>query len=250
VLICDLDGTLLSINSFPAWVRFLIFGHFGDIDIRERLKISFATIGVMLERKLFNKDHAVTKARLQQLWVRADAQDSEKIGLEWLLSDLSATIRPNLSKFLQLILLNRVPSILATAASADYAVPLGQKMGFKNIVATPTMDATNAKTLHNVGTVKRDNVLAFLRANGWENQPRIFFTDHVEDMPLIEVSDKIIWFGNANGMNAVKAAHPNKPIVDGLQLQPKEVLEELTAERTPDAPVVSAQAEPETPATV
>lgn len=233
VVICDLDGTLLSVNSFPVWVRYLIYGHFGELATLERLKIAFATIKVMFERKLLKKDHAVTKAQLQQLWERATSKDTDGIGPEWLLSDLAATTRPNLSKLLQMITANRFSAVLATAAAAEYAVPLGQKLGFKHILATPKLNAANAAALHNVGAVKRDCTLAFLQAQGWDTQPRIFLTDHEEDLPLIAVCDKILWFGKAAGLATMQTAHPDKVFVNALLLDAKEIVQELTLAPSP-----------------
>ena len=40
LLIFDLDGTLLSVNSYPHWVRYLLTGRFDGLDKKERLAVS------------------------------------------------------------------------------------------------------------------------------------------------------------------------------------------------------------------
>ncbi len=237
-MICDLDSTVLSVNSFRPWVRYLIFGHFGDLPVAERLEIAISTIIVMIERKLMNKDHAVIKGKLQKLWRKAMAKDPAGLGHDWLLGDLAATVRPNLSA-----LLSRAASdskqhvLLATAAAGEYAEPLGQKIGFRHVLATPLLAGADAAKLHNVGPVKRDRVLAFLQEKGWDKLPRVFLTDHIEDLPLIEVCDKILWFGNETQRQLAQTKAPSKLFVSALTLETKEVLAEIsTAAALPPEP--------------
>lgn len=227
-MICDLDSTVLSVNSFRPWVRYLIFGHFGDMQVAERLEISISTIIAMVERKLLNKDHAVTKGKLQKLWRRAAAKDKAGLGQDWLLSDLAATVRPNLTALLTRAAADTKQHIvLATAAAEDYAEPLAAKIGFKHVLATPLLAGADAAKLHNVGANKRDRVMAFLQEKGWDKLPRIFLTDHIEDLPLIEVCDKILWFGNETQRQQAQTKAPGKLFVPALTLETKEVMAEI-----------------------
>ena len=228
-MICDLDSTVLSVNSFRPWVRYLIFGHFGELAVVERLEIALTTIVVMLERKLLNKDHAVTKGKLQKLWRRATAKDPATLAQDWLLSDLAATVRPNLSALLSRAAADSKQHILlATAAAGEYAEPLGARIGFKYILSTPLLAGADAAKLHNVGSVKRDRVLAFLQEKGWDKLPRVFLTDHIEDLPLIEVCDKILWFGNETQRQLAQTKATGKLFVPALTLETKEVLAEIS----------------------
>ncbi len=229
VVICDLDSTVLSVNSFRPWVRYLIFGHFGDMPIAERLEIAITTIIVMAERKLMNKDHAVTKGKLQKLWRRAIAKDPAGLAQEWLLSDLAATVRPNLSALLSRAAADTKQHVLlATAAAGEYAEPLAAKIGFRHILATPLLEGVDAAKQHNVGSVKRDRTVAFLQEKGWDKLPRVFLTDHIEDLPLIEVCDKILWFGNETQLQLAQTKAPGKLFVPALTLENKEVLAEIS----------------------
>lgn len=227
-MICDLDSTVLSVNSFRPWVRYLIFGHFGELKVAERLEVALSTLIILAERKLLNKDHAVMKGKLQQLWRKATAKDPAGLAQEWLLSDLAATVRPNLSGLLSRAATDKQPILLATAAAGEYAEPLGQKIGFRHLLTTPLLDKGDVAKLHNFGPVKRDRVLAYLQEKGWDTLPRVFLTDHIEDLPLIEVCDKILWFGNETQRQLAQTKAPGKLFVPALTLEPKEVLAEIS----------------------
>lgn len=227
VLIFDLDGTLLSVNSYPAFVRYLMVGHFPENKTLDRIKIALQTINLMLQRKLMKKDHALVKAKLQELWSKAAAKDPDSLAQDWLIGDLYSVVRPNLFPIMSRVMKQELDGVLATAAAGEYAIPLGQKLGFKHILATPPFGADDAGR-ENHGVVKRDRVLALLKQIGWEDRPRIFFTDHEEDMPLIEVCEKIFWFGNISSIKTIQAAHPGKKILNGLDLDGKEAFAALS----------------------
>ncbi len=227
MLIFDLDGTLLSVNSYPAFVRYLIVGHFPENKTFDRIKIGLQTIKLMLQRKLMKKDHVVIKAQLQELWSRAAAKDPDSLAQDWLIGDLYNTVRPNLFPIMARVVKQELDAVLATAAAGEYAIALGQKLGFKHILTTPPFGAPEAGR-ENHGIVKRDRTLALLKDIGWDNRPRIFFTDHEEDMPLIEVCDKIFWFGNAASIKTIQTAHPGKKILNGLDLDGKEAFAALS----------------------
>jgi phosphoserine phosphatase len=52
---------------------------------------------------------------------------------------------------------------------------------------------------------KRDAVLSFLDSQGWGDRPIVFFTDHVEDLPLILRSHTVFWFGKEEKRRAMAA---------------------------------------------
>ncbi len=228
-MICDLDETVLSVNSFRPWVRYLIHGHFGEMHTAERLELSCYAIWAMIERKLLKKDHAVIKGKLQKLWTQATAKDPAGLAQDWLLSDLAATVRPNLRLLLQRAAGEKQHVMLATAAAAEYAGPLAARLGFRHVIATPPLyKSQEPAKQHNVGEVKRDNVLAYLQAQGWDGLPRVFLTDHIEDKPLIALCDKILWCGKEPAMQALQKEFPDKVFVHALVLEPREVIEQIS----------------------
>lgn len=245
-MICDLDETVLSVNSFRPWVRYLIMGHFGEMKTAERLELSCYVIWAMIERKLLKKDHAVIKGKLQKFWTQATVKDPAGLAQDWLLSDLASTVRPNLRSFLQWTAAGKQSVLLATAAAGEYAAPLAARIGFRHVLATPPLYKSKEPAKeHNAGEVKRDNVLAYLKTQGWDASPRVFLTDHNEDKPLIAVCDKILWFGKEPAMQALQKEFPDKVFVHALVLEPREVLEQVAtaAAIIPPPPSPEATAE-------
>jgi hypothetical protein len=75
VYIMDLDGTMLSTNSFPHWVMYLARAPFPHIGRRRRLFISIAALGMLAQRKLGLTGHERFKWSLQKLWQSATEGD-------------------------------------------------------------------------------------------------------------------------------------------------------------------------------
>jgi phosphoserine phosphatase len=204
VLIFDLDGTILRVNSFQNWARWLLLARFPAMSLSTRFGITSRALSIMLKRKLLRHDHERTKASLQRLWREAVVKDPA--ALNAMTAELLAEVRPNFSLLLDEVRQGRQDAVLATAAAEEYALTLAQELGFKHSLATPFL--TDSKALQNVGTTKRDRTLEFLTAQNWQDRRRVFFTDHLEDLPLMLVSNHIIWLGTDDDLPALRQALP------------------------------------------
>jgi hypothetical protein len=60
-------------------------------------------------------------------------------------------------------------------------------------------------------------VLAHLAALGWQTRPIIFFTDHVEDLPLILRSKTVYWFGTEDERRVLTGRITGVTILPGLR---------------------------------
>ena len=209
VLIFDLDGTILSVNSFQHWVLHLARGSFG-LNPATRGLVAWQAVTAMMLRKVLKHDHPTTKRRLQRIWSDAIARESMPTAETALVETLLRKVRPNLAMVLDRVGMADRPAILATAAVADYATALGKSLGFTHILSTP-QHAEDAWR-ENLGTVKRDRVLGYLGAHGWLSSRRIFFTDHYDDLPLIKAADLVLWFGSDEGLEAVRRDTHGIPI--------------------------------------
>jgi phosphoserine phosphatase len=205
----DLDETILTVNSFPLWVRYMIAGKFALSPV-DRASLRLRTIMVMLRRKAGLLGHAETKRCLQRLWSAAVAREKDPVALEAVVKQLLATVRPNMPAVLEAVKQNRVPAILATAAAADYAEPLGRALGFAHIVCTPRAGAVDYA--ENLATTKRDRVMARIADLGLETRRIVFFTDHRDDLPMIKVSDMVLWFGSEEKLAQVRMETPDADI--------------------------------------
>ena len=115
-------------------------------------------------------------------------------------------VRANLKPALGMVAVDRLDAVLATAAAASYAVPLGRLLGFWHVLASPS-DREAGEPI-NAGARKRDRVLDFLAASGWQDRPLVLFTDHIDDLPLMRVCCLVCWFGPEKRMVEARAAAP------------------------------------------
>lgn len=226
ILIFDLDGTILSVNSFPLWVKYLLKGQFGGLNVLQRMRLTSRVTCVMLERKLLKKSHYHAKRKLQKLFAEALEKDDEKLALLQFADQLIDTIRPNMLELLEGLETDFPDAMLATAAAAEYAHPFAQMLGFKHIITTPYFNEKIA--FENVGEAKRDSVLAYLKGQGWQDRPRIFFTDHEEDMPLIQASHHIFWLGDDAMLERVNPQADGVEMLDAKPLTASEIQAGIT----------------------
>ena len=217
VLVFDLDETVLSINSFPRWVLFLIIGALPDIDFRRRVLLSLRVQFLLLRRKIGGIDHGRLLQELQAVW-QAAATDHGETMTRRFRAILIQYVRPNLRRLLATVAAKRVDAILATAALSDYAAEFGRELGFRHMLMTP---ADNDPTRFvNSGVRKRDRVQGFLHERGWAGRPLILFTDHLDDMPLIRESSIVCWFGSPEVLAIADATAPGTRLVFCRDLSP------------------------------
>jgi phosphoserine phosphatase len=192
VLIVDLDGTVLSINSFRRWVLFLLRGRFPGIGRLARARLATATASLLLARRLHLVDHETLKRALQGLWQRATAFDQGAAERAFLV-ELDGYVRPSLRPLLAAIAAGEHDAILATAAAGDYAEAFGVRLGFRHVLATKRVRVRGV--LSNDGDRKREAVLELLGALGWRERPLVLLTDHEDDLPLVRLCPTVYWFG-------------------------------------------------------
>jgi phosphoserine phosphatase len=213
VYILDLDGTILSTNSFPHWVLYLMRAPFPRIGAARRLSISGFATAMLVQRKLRLTGHERFKWRLQKLW-RTATDGDDGAGARAFVEQMIGYIRPELSTVLSAVAGGRIDAVMATAAPADYAYPLGCAVGFSHVLATSSARAVDE--LSNVGDRKCTAVLRFLASRGWQHRRRVLFTDHEDDLPLIGVCDDVFWFGSERGRQAISYALPDISIRSGF----------------------------------
>lgn len=204
VLIFDLDETLLRVNSFPLWVRFLIVGRLSGLDARRRVMLSLRVMSLLVRRKLHRIGHDELLQQLQHAW-RATTQGRGDAMSAAFQAELMREVRPSLLGLLRRIADGGADAVLATAAASDYASGLARRLGFQHVLAT------DGGGLRNSGVRKRDRVHTLLRDLDWQRRPRILFTDHLDDLPLMRTCDVVCWFGadpaRADGINAIHCLH-------------------------------------------
>jgi phosphoserine phosphatase len=205
MVILDLDGTILSVNSFRRWAFYLVRARFPHLGAAGRLRIACATIKALSERKMRLTGHEALKWRLQKLWQTATEGDGG-VSERGFIEELKGYVRPELVPLLNAVAAGEVDAVMATAAAGDYAYGLGKSLGFTHVLATPPKRAATDPS--NVGDRKRQAVLDFIASRGWQDRPRILFTDHEDDLPLIRICDAVYWFGTERARAAVQQMVP------------------------------------------
>ncbi len=210
VLVFDLDGTILDINSFPRWALSMVGGTVSGLSPRRRLRLSLAAQRLLLARKLGRSDHDALLVGLQSAWQRACGGASEAAAAHFA-SRLSRHVRPALRPVLDRVAGGEADAVLATAAAEDYALALGRALGFRHILATSSRRAAGEGC--NSGARKRDRVLDYIAACGWSGRRIVFFTDHLDDLPLIQASSAVCWFGTEAGLRVVRERAAGVPVM-------------------------------------
>jgi phosphoserine phosphatase len=208
VLIFDLDGTILRINSFPGWVLFLIGGRVPGLEPGRRARLSLAALRLLCQRKFGRLDHDEMSRRLSHAWrTAASCQNrTEYWAPDRFVARLQRQVRANLQPVLGVVASGRADAVLATAAAADYAAGLGRLLAFRHVLATPS-DRRADEPL-NSRERKRDRVLDLLAAHGWRGRPLVLFTDHIDDLPLMRACGLVCWFGPERRMAEASDAAP------------------------------------------
>lgn len=217
VLLFDLDGTILRRNSFPVWVLSLLTGGDSRAGLHARFATALRVQQLLVRRKLRRLSHDAFLRELQSVW--AEIGDGPVAAR--LQAKLLKLVRPNIAPVLKLLGDPATDSLLATAAATEYAEPLGRALGFHYVLATPR--GPQRDTPCNSGAVKRERVQTFLDQHGWAHRPRIFFNDHMDDVPLMQACQAVCWFGSAKEMRAARAAAPNARFVPCRGLRPDEM---------------------------
>lgn len=223
VVILDLDGTVLSVNSFRLWVAHMLRARFPHLPPIKRLGIALAAGRLLAARKTGLMGHEALKWRLQQLWCRA-VEGGETGPEAALVERLKSFVRPELYPVLAAVADGRMDGVLATAAVADYAHGLASALSLPHVLATARERTADSPS--NVGPHKRDAVLGFLADRGWAERPLILFTDHREDLPLIRVCGTVYWFGDEADGTALSTLPP------GTVLRPGHLGAEIVASRS------------------
>ena len=211
VLICDLDGTILRVNSFPRWISHIVFGRVPRLGFRGRAILSLRAQLVLLRRKSGGIDHRQLMRGIQLAWHQAVEAGAEP-GSERLRASLRTSVRPALLPLLREIAAGEKEAVLATAAAGEYAIGLGQDLGFRHVLATK-IRLERADEL-NSGEQKLKRVVAFLEEENWLMRPLILLTDHIDDLPLIHYCAAVGWFGSVAAMRRAKAVANGARFID------------------------------------
>jgi phosphoserine phosphatase len=215
LLICDLDGTILRGNSFPLWILWLMVGRLPELGLRVRVMLSLQVQKLLLQRRLGRIEHARLMREVQQAWHIA-SQGVADSAADRVPALLRRQVRPAFEPVLQQIAAGEIDAVLATAAAAEYAQPLGLQLGFRYVLATPCRLPPGGALNH--GAEKLRRVQRFLAGRKWEERSRVLLTDHIDDLPLLQHCHAVGWFGSAEMLSRARAETKGVSFVDCRRL--------------------------------
>lgn len=171
LIVCDLDGTLLRINTFPLWIRFL------TLNKLKRLHIFSTSLLVMfiILRLIRLIQHRTFKRLISRIETLPKSDVDRFVTEVAKHADVALIAR-----------LKEVPEsslIIATAASDAYAGALVASLDLpvEQVIATTVQ---GSKFIFNSGETKRKRVLEYIRNRPDDGSVFDFLTDHYDDIPL------------------------------------------------------------------
>jgi len=141
-------------------------------------------------RKLRLCSHEKMKINLQEIWSGYERQGNLETLAGYVEEYMIHSIRPELLSFLSTIKKEDDMVLLATAAPEEYVSSMVKLIHeIDDYVATPRFDS--GEWFHNIGILKWKSIRGRV---GQGYRQLIVFTDHQDDIPLIEHSDRVYLF--------------------------------------------------------
>lgn len=191
MIVVDLDGTLLTCNSFRLFASYLFRNALKKGKVGTTLKFSFWTAA----RKLNIINHRRLKWQLMKL---ADISMTEN-DYRLLAENLVKCINPSVVQFLR-----GKEWILATAASYEYVLFLSRLIGCKSFIATKRPASGLFKDYREN---KGERKLETIGSTFPDSEIDTAITDHLDDLPLLSAAHRRI------------LVNPSKSTLNNVQIQ-------------------------------
>lgn len=172
ILVCDLDKTLISVNSFPLFVRFAL----KTAVVKGLFQVAIKLCAVTIRRRLGISSHISFKRDVDQLTRELPASEIE----HWVTSLLYEHAWPWVERMLSDW---KGTKILCTAAPSGYAASIGRKLGFDQVITSRHHDGAY---INNEGVVK----LQSLFSNGVRSAAIGITDDPVLDAAMLSICVK------------------------------------------------------------
>ena len=176
MLIIDLDGTFVSVNTFHRWIQFLL--------IEELKKFHFFSLLHILKIAFLRLIKQISHTQMKFRILKISEQHINKKQINQFVASLESYVHPDILHQLQ------DPSnktLLATAAPLLYAKAMQKKYHFDNVIATAYTHKDDWK--ENIKEEKKNTYLKMLDTHDMHPKEVILYTDHHDDIPLMQLSD-------------------------------------------------------------
>jgi hypothetical protein len=188
VLACDLDGTLVRVNTFPRFVRFALLQLARQLDVVGAGRLAWAVVS----RKLLRTPHLRFKEQVHRAGLRVGERQVE----HWARALLAAEAHPEVQRLLAGWHGQR---ILCTAAPSCYAEVLGAVAGFGSVQGSGWVAATYVENVHEAKAARL--------ADGLDRPLACAVTDDVHlDGPLLGLAKQALVVDREGRLSAWRAA--------------------------------------------
>jgi phosphoserine phosphatase len=170
LLVCDLDGTLITINSFPAYVRFAGW----DLVKRGRLRAAVRLATALATRKVLRRPHARLKQAVCEISSEVDAAATAR----WATTTLATHGN---REVLELVGAWDGRVLLTTSAPESYAEHFRAAAGMADVHGSRSVDG---RFVENVAETK----VRRLREEGIVQVEAAISDDEVIDGPLLRAA--------------------------------------------------------------
>jgi phosphoserine phosphatase len=202
IILIDLDGTFVSVNTFHKWMKFLFVEAFKKFQLLSVINI-LTIIALRYTKRI---DHATMKYRILEI-------SEERITQEQIRQFVD-TLAPYVNqKLLHIVQDCTTTTILATAAPLLYAEGIKEKYHFNFVVATT--NTTASPWQENIRDIKAKNIKNLFDEKNLDTKDAILYTDHHDDIPLMKVvSSTYLINASEKTKNLLADTHLNVVIVD------------------------------------
>jgi len=177
LLIIDLDGTFVSVNTFHKWMKFIF--------IEELKRLHFISVFKILKIVGLRFTKSINHAQMKFAILELSEQNITTTQIDAFVNTLDTYVNHTILEQLQK---KCGTSILATAAPLLYAKQIKEKYYFDYVIATPSTKVSPWK--ENIKDEKSKNVSILLESQHLSYQTSILYTDHHDDTPLIRYTQK------------------------------------------------------------
>jgi phosphoserine phosphatase len=175
IYVFDLDFTFVSLNTFHYWILFTLKTFWYKPIVVVRI------LRILLKRYFRVIKHSEMKKELLELVNKKHC----KVNVSKFTDFLENNINNNVFEYF-LSLKNEI-TILATAAPDVYAIPFGQRLGFRHITATSSI--TDDNWVENIKEQKCLSVQKIIQSNiNYKGYLIEVITDHHDDLPIMKLA--------------------------------------------------------------
>jgi phosphoserine phosphatase len=181
LVLCDLDGTLVSCNTFHKWLKYTAKNYLINFKIIKFIKIIFYSF-LRLIRLITHKE-----LKIQILKI---SQNEDDLFVDNFVKNILIFLNLKVIKLLETYFQENYHVIMITAAPEVYANKIGKKIGFDMVIASPNHNGDKNNWQENIREQKLISLNNNIDISQFESIEVL--SDHYDDLPILKIATKCI----------------------------------------------------------